>query len=149
MKTKTNKYRPAIFIVIYRIDTSSKNPLYLLLKRKKHWKGWEFPKGGVEKGENMLKTLKREIKEECGLKIIKIKRYGIGGKYKYPPNFKARPAFIGQTYSLYSAQVGEGKVKIDRREHSGFRWLDFTGARKIITYSDQKKCLSIVNKKIK
>ena len=146
---KTSTYRPAIFAVVYLLDKHSNKPVYLLLKRKKHWKGWEFPKGGVEKGENKLKTLKREIKEECGLKIIKIIRYGIKGKYNYPKNFKKRPGFTGQTYSLYSVQVREDKVKIDKREHSGFKWLNFASARKIITYKNQKKCLGIVNQKIK
>jgi len=147
MKIK-NKFRRAIFTVLYRIDKHSNKPIYLLLKRKKHWKGWEFTKGGIEKGESEVKTLKREIKEECGLKILKIKKYKMGGKYKYPSWFKERPSFIGQTYSLYSAQVREGKVRIDKREHSGFKWLDFTSARKIITYKNQKKCLDIVNRKI-
>jgi len=142
---KTNKYRPAIFVVVHKIDKRSNKPLYLLLKRKKHWKGWEFTKGGVEKGETEKETLLREIKEECGLKILKIKKYQIMGKYKYPTSFKKRPGFIGQTYSLYSAQVEEGKVKIDKREHSGFKWLDFSDAKKIITYNDQKKCLGIVH----
>jgi len=144
-KIKINKYRPAIFIVVYHMNKHLKQLIYLILKRKKHWKGWEFPKGGVEKGESEIKTLKREIKEECGLNIIKIKRYGIGGKYKYPKNFKERPGFIGQTYSLYSVQVKEGKVKIDKREHSDFKWLDFNSAKKIITYNNQRKCLRIVH----
>jgi len=147
--TKTNKYRPAIFVIVYKIDNYSNKPLYLLLKRKKHWKGWEFTKGGVEKGETEKATLLREIKEECGLKIIKIRKYKVGGRYKYPQKFKARPGFIGQTYSLYSAQVEEGKVKIDKKEHSDFKWSDFAGARKIITYNNQKKCLEIVNKSLK
>ena len=139
------KYRFAIFIVVYKLDKETNKPVYLLLKRKKHWKGWEFPKGGLERGENERKTLLREIKEECGLKIIKIRQYGVGGKYKYSKSFKARPAFIGQTYSLYSVQVGEGKVKIDKREHSNFKWMDFVKARKIITYNNQRKCLGIVH----
>ena len=145
MKTQNQKYRPAIFIVIYKLKKETNKPRYLLLKRKKHWKGWEFTKGGIEKGENEIKTLRREIKEECGLKILKTKKYRVKGKYKYPSNFKARPGFIGQTYSLYSVQVEEGKVKIDKREHSGFKWLDFANAKKIITYNNQKKCLGIVH----
>jgi len=146
---KSNKYRPALFIVVYRLDKHLNRPIYLILNRKKHWKGWEFTKGGIEKGETEKKTLFREVKEECGLKIIKIKKYRVCGKYKYPKKFKARPGFIGQTYSLYSVQVGEGNVKIDRREHSAFKWLDFTGARKIITYKNQKECLEIVNNRLK
>jgi len=142
---KSRGYRPAIFIVIYCIDSSSNKPLYLILKRKKHWKGWEFTKGGVEKGETEKQTLLREVKEECRLKILKIKKYKIRGRYKYPQLFKKRPGFIGQTYSLYSVGVREGKVKIDKREHSGFKWLDFTSARKVITYDNQKKCLGVVN----
>jgi 8-oxo-dGTP pyrophosphatase MutT (NUDIX family) len=147
--TKTNKYRPAIFVIVYKIDNYSNKPLYLLLKRKKHWKGWEFTKGGIEKGETEKQTLLREVKEECGLKILKIRKYEEKGKYKYPTNFKERPGFIGQTYSLYSVQVGGGEVKIDKREHSDFKWLDFARARKIITYNNQKKCLKIVNKSLK
>jgi 8-oxo-dGTP pyrophosphatase MutT (NUDIX family) len=139
------RYRPAIFVVIYKLDRETNKPIYLLLKREKHWKGWEFTKGGIEKGETEKQTLLREVKEECGLKILKIGKYKEKGKYKYPADFKGRPSFIGQTYSLYSVQIKEGKVKIDKREHSDFKWLDFTGARKIITYNNQKKCLSIVN----
>lgn len=30
---------------------------------------WELPGGGVEYGENIEKTLRREIKEECGLDV--------------------------------------------------------------------------------
>lgn len=30
---------------------------------------WELPGGGVEYGENIEKTLRREVKEECGLDI--------------------------------------------------------------------------------
>ena len=33
---------------------------------------WEFPKGHIEKGENEIETVKREIAEETGLKDIKI-----------------------------------------------------------------------------
>ena len=36
------------------------------MKRKKHWVGWEFPKGGVDKGESPRETAIRETKEECG-----------------------------------------------------------------------------------
>ena len=66
----TDKYRKAVFIVAYsKINNKIE---YLLLKRKLHWKGWEFPKGGAEEKENNLDAVKRELKEETGLKILNI-----------------------------------------------------------------------------
>ena len=39
------KYRNAIFIVVY---AKQKDKIYyLILKRKLHWKGWEFQKEGL------------------------------------------------------------------------------------------------------
>ena len=40
------KYRPGIFIVTYRKNKGVIE--YIILKRKMHWSGWEFPKGGLE-----------------------------------------------------------------------------------------------------
>ena len=50
-------YRKALFIVAYRMINN--NIKYLILKRKLHWKGWEFPKGGVELFETKKMGVKR------------------------------------------------------------------------------------------
>ena len=143
-----NNYRPAVFVVVYKRE--SDKIFYLVLKRKKHWKGWEFTKGGIERGENAVKTAKREVKEESGLKPLKLSRFNIRGKYNYSKNFKDRPGFIGQTYQLFAAEVKENKkIKLDKKEHSAYKWLEFTQARDILTWSNQKKCLSVVNKFLK
>ena len=75
------KYRKAVFIVTYKKEGDK--TLYLMLKRKLHWKGWEFPKGGAKKGETIRQTIIREVKEEVGLKPIKITNYKIKGKFRY------------------------------------------------------------------
>ncbi len=142
------RFRSAVFIVVYRKNPRTKTPEYLLLKRKLHWIGWEFPKGGIEKGESKEKTAKRECQEESGLKPLKIKRYNLRGKYLYKHTYKDRPGYIGQTYSLFSAEVGEGKTKIDKKEHSGFKWTNFKTAIKKLTWDNQKKCLGIVNRSL-
>jgi 8-oxo-dGTP pyrophosphatase MutT (NUDIX family) len=141
---KKLSYRPAVFIVTYYLD-EDRRPIYLLLKRKLHWKGWEFPKGKIEKGEDKTKTAKREAWEESGLKLIKIKKFNVSGKYLYKKILKDRPEYKGQTYSLFAGQVNKGKIKLEEREHSGFMWLPFEKAIKKLTWQTQKKCLRIVD----
>ena len=140
------KYRRAVFVVTY---TKVKGKIYyLLLKRKLHWKGWEFPKGGQKFLETKKQAVKREIKEETGLIPIKIKKFNISGKYKYNKKYPDRKGFIGQTYSLYSAEVKKERVRLDKLEHSDYKWLDFEKAIKKLYWPNQRKCLRVVNKKL-
>ena len=89
--------------------------------------------------------MKRELKEETGLKPSKIKNFRIHGKYNYKRKYPERIGFIGQSYSLYSAEVKKLKLKIDSREHSNSKWLEFDKAVKKLTWPNQKKSLRIVN----
>lgn len=143
MPKKEVRYRKAVFIVVFqRADEGIK---YLVLKRKLHWKGWEFSKGGVEPGESEVKTVKREILEETGCKPQKIIRFKEQGKYKYDKYLPDRKPWTGQSYKLYGAEIKCNRVKIDKKEHSSYKWLDFKKAYDRLTWNDQKKCLKIVD----
>jgi 8-oxo-dGTP pyrophosphatase MutT (NUDIX family) len=137
------KYRKAIFVVVYTIK--NKKIEYLILKRKKHWVGWEFPKGGVEFFETRNHAVKREVKEETGLKILKMKKFKVYGKYNYDKEYSDRKGLVGQDFLLYAAKVKFGKVAVDKREHSDFKWMNFKDAEKKLTWANQKKCLKIVD----
>lgn len=141
------RYRKAVFIVTYRIKNEKLE--YLLLKRKLHWKGWEFPKGGRKKLEPKKKAVKRELFEETGLKPLKgkIKKFNFKGKYDYHKPLKDRPGIKGQTFHLFSTQVksDENKIILDPKEHSDFCWVSYTKAKKLLTWKNQKKALEIVN----
>lgn len=144
------KYRKSLFIVVY--SKTKKGIEYLLLKRKLHWRGWEFPKGGKRIYETKKRTVKRELKEETGLKAIRIKKFNISGKFRYDKEYSDRKGFIGQNYSLYSAEVKKSvrkKIKIDKREHSNYKWLGFEEAINKLKWENQKKCLKIVDKNLK
>lgn len=137
------KYRKAVFIVTY---LKSKNKiLYLILKRKLHWKGWEFPKGGIKSFETKKRAIKREIKEETGSNALKIKKFNISGKFKYHKKFKDRPGFIGQSFSLYACKIPKNKIKFDKREHSNYKWVNFKDAIKKLKWANQRKSLKVVN----
>jgi 8-oxo-dGTP pyrophosphatase MutT (NUDIX family) len=145
------KYRKAVFIVVYRKIKSifgREKVKYLLLKRKKHWIGWEFPKGGIDGRERAIETAKREIFEECGQKGSNLKEYNFSGKYRYHKKLKDRPGFIGQTFKLFSAEVKNRKCKIDAREHSTYRWASYEKAVKRVKFENKKKSLEIVNREI-
>lgn len=141
------RWRRGIFLVVYSIE--SEEIRYLVLKRKLHWRGWEFPKGGINPREKIDKAVKRELKEETGHSALKIKKFKVRGKYKYEKLLKDRPGFIGQSYVLYAAEVKRRKIKLDRIEHSGHKWLGFADAEKKLTWPNQKKCLKIVNSWLK
>jgi len=119
---------------------------YLILKRKLHWTGWEFPKGAIEKKEYLVDTVIRELKEETGLKPIFIKNFEISGKYNYEKELPDRKGFKGQTYSLFSVETKKKRVKIDKREHSDYKWLNFKEAQKKLKWPNQKECLRVFNK---
>lgn len=141
------KYRPAVFIVVY---AKNKNVFeYLILKRRLHWKGWEFPKGGVEFLETKKGAVKRELLEETGLKPIKINKFDFSDKYDYDRELFDRKGFKGQKFSLYSAEVEKKDVSLDRREHEGCEWVNFSKAVKILKWPNQKKSLKIVNEWLK
>src|SRR4030042_2225932 len=137
---KPDKYRRAIFVVVYSLSKEGKVE-YIILQRKHHWKGWEFPKGGINPNEKMDDTARREVKEETGLRALKIKKFDFSGKYLYKKEFSDRTGIMGQTFSLYAAEVKRRKVKIDRKEHSGYKWLRFGEAIKKVRFNNQKKSL--------
>src|SRR3989344_4265100 len=145
MAQQKRGYRKAVFVVIYKKQDNKIK--YLILKRKLHWKGWEFTKGGVEKNEAEMLAVIREVKEESGLNAVKIINHRKKGRYNYKKIIPARP-YLGQAYSLYSAQVSNKnkKIKIDKGEHEMYKWADFHEAIKILSWKYQKQCLGIVNK---
>lgn len=141
------KYRKAIFFVVYFL--SDKKIEYLLLKRKLHWKGWEFPKGGKENKETDKQTIIRELKEETGLSSEEIISFDKSGKYEYDDKTRVERKFLGQEYKLFAVKVNSKDVRIDENEHSDFRWFVFDKAVDKITWKNQKQCLKIVDKKLR
>ena len=139
------RYRKAVFALVYLMK--GKEIEYLILKRKLHWKGWEFPKGAVEIFETMKGAVKREVFEETGIRIGRrdIKKFKFSGKYKYNKIIPDRPQFKGQTFSLYAIEVKKRKVKVDNHEHSDYRWTDFKKAVKMLKWPNQKKSLKMVD----
>lgn len=144
-----SKLRRGIFLVIYKIE--NKKPRYLMLKRKLHWVGWEFPKGGIEFLETKKRTVKREGKEETGLDVFNIKKHNYKGFYVYPRIFRDRIGYFGQSFTLFSGEVEpkNQKITLDIREHSTYKWMNYKEAIKSLMHYEKKKSLEIVDKYLK
>lgn len=139
------KYRKGVFIVVY-----IKKPVrYLLLHRKLHWKGWEFPKGGLLANEKYKHAVTREIKEETGLKILKMRKFDIKGKFIYDKKTEKERKFKGFDWKLFAVEVKKDKVRISRKEHDNYKWASYSQAVKLLKWPNQKKCIKIVNNSLK
>lgn len=141
----SQKFRKGVFIVGYTLNKYG-IPRYLILKRKLHWKGFEFPKGGKNLLETNYMAALREVKEETGLNVSKLKNHHIYGRYFYKKKFLDRKGIVGQSYVLFSAQLKEGRIKLDEREHSGYEWIYFNSAIKKLSHENQRESLRMVDK---
>lgn len=93
---------------------------YLVIKRAKAVEvgTWEFPGGRVDSGETIEKALKREIREETGLKID-IERFvgwgqGFGVKHE---NGRLMDRFV----MFFECKLIKGKLKLDD-ETADHKW---------------------------
>lgn len=117
---------------------------FLVLKRKLHWKGWEFVKGQAVK-ETARQAAVREIKEETGIKNIKMVT-------KLPPEiFYHHENIHGHTSSVQKAFLAEylsGKIRLSF-EHSMCKWADKKTAERLLTYRSHKVFLRYAYKIVK
>ncbi|MGB9707737.1 MAG: NUDIX domain-containing protein [Candidatus Pacearchaeota archaeon] len=139
------RLRKGVFVVVFSLK-----PLrYLLLRRKLHWKGWEFPKGGVIAREKIENTVRREVQEETGLKVLNIIPFKSKGEFTYDKKTQRERKAKGFSYILFGCEVKKGRVKISKKEHDNFKWLSYAKAVKLLRWPNQKKAIRIVNDALK
>ena len=124
-----------LFLLLHYPTRSSKS-------KKAHW---DFPKGHIEKGEEEIDTVKREVKEETGLNDINIID-GFKERIKY--YFTAEERTIFKTVIFYLAETKTKNVKISK-EHIGFKWLPYKEALKQLTFQKPKDILRKVDNALK
>jgi 8-oxo-dGTP pyrophosphatase MutT (NUDIX family) len=112
---------------------------------------WDFPKGHIETGENEIETVKREVEEETGLKDITIIdgfreyiKYFFRSTYDLPESEKKKAPWIFKTVFFYLAETKTEEIKISS-EHQGYKWLNYEGAIKQLTFKNAKDIIGKAN----
>ncbi len=133
--------------VIFRKED---NQIYYLLL---HYKSghWDFPKGHIEEGEKEKETVKREVKEETGIKDIKIIegfkewiKYAFRQTYDLEKDEKKKALWVFKIVTFYLAETKTKEVKISF-EHIGYKWLPYESAFGQLTFKKAKEILKKAN----
>jgi putative (di)nucleoside polyphosphate hydrolase len=108
----------------------------LLLAGRIGNKGWQFPQGGMLKGETEEEAMYRELHEEVGLNAADVEVLGATRdwlRYRLPDRYVRRgskPLCIGQKQRWFMLKLlcPEDRVcfdKCDSPEFDRWRWVDF------------------------
>lgn len=129
--------------VVFRKE--NRQVYYLLLHYPSSGKArhsyWDFPKGHIEKGEKEKDTVRREVKEETGLKDIK---FLSGFKEQIRYFFRFQGKNILKFVSFYLAETKTKKVIISE-EHLGYQWLPYQDALERLRFKNAKELLQKAN----
>tara|TARA_B100002052_G_scaffold191368_1_gene174404 strand:- start:10156 stop:10638 length:483 start_codon:yes stop_codon:yes gene_type:complete len=97
---------------------------------------WQFPQGGIRRGEQPEAALYRELEEEVGLRPEHVEIIGATRswlRYRLPKRYIRRhsqPLCIGQKQKWFMLQLvaDESCVRFDasaKPEFDGYRWVDY------------------------
>jgi putative (di)nucleoside polyphosphate hydrolase len=135
------RFRQNVCIVVQKAG----HDLFLLCHRKGFppGLGWQFPQGGLHKGEDFHSEMRRELREEIGTDAVTVvrvlpKRY----TYKFPKEMKSRHGtFDGQIQQWVLAEFSDSDdvINFNRQpaEFDAFEWA--TAATALDRIVDFKK----------
>jgi len=117
-------YRPNVAAILQKSGGA-----ILICQRADYPECWQFPQGGIDKGESALEALHRELEEETGLKPS---HYDVvtsreGYRYEFPDDSSPKKGYSGQdqTYFLcqFLGQDGDIDLNTHNVEFADYRWI--------------------------
>lgn len=120
--------------VVYNIDNHKM--IFLLLH---YCSGhWDFPKGNREREENYIDTIRREIKEETGIRDL---TFICGFEKEISYKYRREEQLISKKV-LYRLARTHSKEVVLSSEHRNFAWDPYEIALKRLTYKKSKEILT-------
>ncbi|MFH1225011.1 MAG: NUDIX domain-containing protein [Candidatus Diapherotrites archaeon] len=131
-KTKT---KLGVMCIVFAEPVAGGERQFLLLHRVLNWSGWEFVKGGIDKGETAAEAGKREIKEEAGLGKAEFVK-ALEGKHEWD----AKGVHYDYSVLIFRADADE-KVRLQIKpvkEHDKFGWVHPKDAMAMLKYENAR-----------
>ena len=117
-----------------------KDGKFLLLLRhdsKPQGNTWGLPAGKLEKNENALDAIHREIEEEIGYKTNK-------DNIKFAKTVYVKYSDYDFVYHMYALKMIENhEIKLDFEAHKTFRWVTPKEALNLNLIQDLEECIKI------
>ncbi|WP_456322460.1 RNA pyrophosphohydrolase [Hydrogenimonas sp.] len=135
---KKKKYRPNVSAIILSSKYPEKVEIFIA-SRTDVKDAWQFPQGGIDKGETPKEALLRELKEEIGTNDIEILgEFPEWVSYDFPEIIaKKMYPFDGQRQKYFLVRLKPG-AKIDLETHepefSRYTFVPFKDIFNYVTY---------------
>lgn len=98
------RYRPNVAAILQRTDGK-----ILIARRSDYPESWQFPQGGVGKGESVEEALGREVCEEVALRPERYRAVASRSGYRYDfPSGPDRRGFAGQEQTYFLCRLQQG-----------------------------------------
>jgi putative (di)nucleoside polyphosphate hydrolase len=109
--TNTKPYRPNVCAVIVSHEYPEKKEIFVA-ERSDIKDVWQFPQGGIDRGETAKEALFRELKEEIGTDAVKIiAEYPEWIAYDFPKHImETMKPYFGQTQRYYLVKLKKKAV---------------------------------------
>ena len=134
--SKNEKYRPNVAMIIVSQNYPDKKELFIA-QRNDLTDIWQFPQGGIDKGEEVKEALFREMEEEIGTDAAEIVgEYPEWISYDFPDKIaKKMKPYKGQTQRYFLLKLGKD-AKIDlATKHPEFINYKFVDVDKVLEYT--------------
>ena len=122
------------------IVLNDKNEIFVGKRKDNPVDKWQMPQGGVDKNENFLTAMKRELKEETSIKNIKILKELDGWfEYELPENLLGiiwKGKFRGQKQKWFIVKFNGNENEINLKtkipEFIQWKWITIDELPKVI-----------------
>lgn len=121
--------------IIFR--ESDKREYLLLLYEGKNFRYWEFARGNVEKDEDEMGTILREVEEETGINDMEIIK---GFKEKISFYYRKEGKIIYKEVRYVLGKTNKKDIKISK-EHLDYCWANYETAMNKLKFRNDKDVL--------